>query len=320
MIEQALLIVDQTPFLLISYVTVLVFGTAFCASAVLHGQDRFSLRGLLRTCFPPEFYLSRSTAHDCVLWMISKLLAVSQRYIPLVVSAIIITQFLDYMAGPERSAHMRIHAGVALTGLLLVFLFVWKELVDYVLHYLHHKVPFLWELHKVHHSASSLIPITSQRGSPVEVLFTENMRAILIAIPLAVICFLTDEDVVLIFAYSGLFNKVITMVTLDPLRHSHLPIGLGPFDRIFISPHMHQVHHSKLAHHWDRNFATNLALLDWIFGTAYRPGKGEVLVYGIGADADHRQFTSLKGILFDPVVSMVRSILAGLRTGRLVSH
>ncbi|SLJ87614.1 sterol desaturase family protein [Novosphingobium mathurense] len=242
MIDQALHVIDKVPFLLLSYVTVLVFGTAICASAVLHGQDRFSLRGLLRTCFPPEFYLSRSTAHDCVLWTISKLLTVSQRYVPLVVSAIIITQFLDYMAGPERGVDARIHAGVAITAL------------------------------------------------------------------------------VLIFAYSGLFNKVITTVTLDPLRHSHFPIGLGPFDRIFISPHMHQVHHSKLVHHWDRNLATNLALLDWIFGTAYRPGKGEMLVYGIGAEADDRQFTSLKGILVDPVVNMGRLIFAGLRTGRLAAH
>ena len=38
----------------------------------------------------------------------------------------------------------------------------------FVSHYLQHRVPFLWEFHKVHHSAEVLHPVTAYRIHPVD--------------------------------------------------------------------------------------------------------------------------------------------------------
>ena len=41
----------------------------------------------------------------------------------------------------------------------------------FISHYLAHKVSFLWEFHKVHHSSDSLNPLTNNRFHPVDKIF-----------------------------------------------------------------------------------------------------------------------------------------------------
>ena len=74
--------------------------------------------------------------------------------------------------------------------------------------------------------------------------------------------------------WNGIFNVQFI--------HSHIPITYGRWvDRILVSPIIHQVHHGKDVPHRDKNFGNALSLFDWIFGTWYRPRKGEVIRYGI---------------------------------------
>ena len=58
-------------------------------------------------------------------------------------------------------------------------LFVAWDLSRYLLHRLLHGVPFLWELHKVHHSAEVLTPLTLYRSHPIES-FLYRMRGVLV--------------------------------------------------------------------------------------------------------------------------------------------
>ena len=52
-------------------------------------------------------------------------------------------------------------------GGVTVLLFLGYELGYWFNHWLSHKVPFLWEFHKVHHTAEVLTPITNFRVHPV---------------------------------------------------------------------------------------------------------------------------------------------------------
>ena len=61
-----------------------------------------------------------------------------------------------------------------------------------------------------------------------------------------------------------------------------------------MSPHMHQVHHSHAAEHWDKNFGYKLSVWDWMFGTAVKPAKDVKLTYGIGEE--NRNYLSLTGL------------------------
>ncbi|MEM9757069.1 MAG: sterol desaturase family protein, partial [Pseudomonadota bacterium] len=52
-----------------------------------------------------------------------------------------------------------------------VFMFVAIALLDFVawaLHYLQHRVPLLWQFHKVHHSAEVMHPISNFREHPID--------------------------------------------------------------------------------------------------------------------------------------------------------
>src|SRR5690606_31871005 len=49
-----------------------------------------------------------------------------------------------------------------------VVLFVAWDFGRFVLHWLLHRIPFLWSFHQVHHSAEVLEPLTLYRTHPVE--------------------------------------------------------------------------------------------------------------------------------------------------------
>ncbi len=66
------------------------------------------------------------------------------------------------------------------------------------------------------------------------------------------------------------------------LRHSHVWVAFPQWlSRLIISPAMHQIHHSRADQHWDRNFGSQFALWDWLFGTIYVPKERETLTFGI---------------------------------------
>ena len=58
------------------------------------------------------------------------------------------------------------------------------------------------------------------------------------------------------------------------MNHANVRLRFGPLAYIVNSPHMHLWHHV----HGDagpvnRNFGINLAVWDWLFGTAYLPAE-----------------------------------------------
>jgi sterol desaturase/sphingolipid hydroxylase (fatty acid hydroxylase superfamily) len=69
--------------------------------------------------------------------------------------------------------------------------------------------------------------------------------------------------------YCGILNTVI-----GHYAHANLRLRLGPLKYLLNSPQMHIWHHN----HPDsgpinRNFGITLSLWDWLFHTAYMPGK-----------------------------------------------
>ncbi len=199
-------------------------------------------------------------------------------------------------------------SGLVMMGLILV---VFLDFGDYVAHYLMHKVPILWEIHKVHHSATFLSPVTSFRNHPLEPQLYTICHSLTIAPALAVMATVTtvsmSQLLVLLFAV----NTAVLLVTFNHLKHSHLQISLGPLDRVLISPHMHQLHHSTKVEHWDKNLGIVFSLWDWMFGTAVRADTRIPVIYGIGrGDAVDAQYRTVYGLFVLPVVNMAK-IAAG---------
>lgn len=171
----------------------------------------------------------------------------------------------------------------AATLVMIIALFVAYEFAYWLNHCLSHRVGWMWEFHKVHHTAESLSPLTNYRVHPVDTIIFYNMAAAVGGVAMAIVKLLLGE------ATSGYFpfalNALIFLVTglFVHLQHTHLWISFpGRAGRWLLSPAHHQIHHSVHAHHHGRNFGSTLAIFDRLFGTLHVPtAKREKLRFGV---------------------------------------
>lgn len=132
------------------------------------------------------------------------------------------------------------------------------DFLQFLQHYIHHKVSFVWPFHSYHHSATELNILTGNRGHPVQVEFT---NALITVLPLT----LAGVPLVSLLAFRLLRN------TLAYMHHSHLPWGWGWIGKyLIVSPAFHRIHHSVLPEHYDKNLAVLFPLWDHLFGTYYK--------------------------------------------------
>ena len=165
----------------------------------------------------------------------------------------------------------------------LVTLLVY-DFVFYAIHYTEHKVPALWVIHKVHHSAEVLTPLTRYREHFLEGPIYAAGAALAYGIAGGLFSWLIEADITqatlfnigffsLLFGFNGSF------------RHYHVafhyPVWLSKWLQ---SPVMHHTHHSYLEKHWDTNLAAVTSLWDRLFGTLYIPEKDEYTPWGLGPE------------------------------------
>jgi sterol desaturase/sphingolipid hydroxylase (fatty acid hydroxylase superfamily) len=180
-------------------------------------------------------------------------------------------------------------------------LFLAYELGYWFNHWLSHKVPVLWEFHKVHHNAEVLTPLTNFRVHPVYSFIFANILAFAAAVANGLGNYMFGDTA---FQYALSDNNIILVLFIHAyvhLQHSHLWITFqGVWGRLFCSPAHHQVHHSDDPKHFNKNFGSCLAIWDWMFGTLYVPEKQrEKLTFGLAGEPDAH---TVKGELVDPLV------------------
>jgi sterol desaturase/sphingolipid hydroxylase (fatty acid hydroxylase superfamily) len=187
-------------------------------------------------------------------------------------------------------------------SIITAMLFLAYELGYWFNHWLSHKVPVLWEFHKVHHTAEVLTPLTNFRVHPIYGWIFANILAISAAVANGIGNYMFGETA---YQYALSDTNIILVLFIHAyvhLQHSHMWISFrGVLGRIFVSPAHHQVHHSNNPKHFDKNFGSCLALWDWMFGTLYVPAKErEPLVFGFPGNANAH---TVKGELVEPFVN-----------------
>ncbi len=141
------------------------------------------------------------------------------------------------------------------------------DLAQYGVHWLFHKVPFLWKFHAVHHSTETLDWLSGSRQHILDML---TVRTAVIA-ALMVIGF--SESV--INAYVGLIGFQAVIV------HANVRVHLGPLERILVTPNFHHWHHSSEPEAIDKNFAVHFSFIDDLFGTRCKSNKKWPEHYGV---------------------------------------
>ena len=148
-----------------------------------------------------------------------------------------------------------------------------------------HKWPVLWALHKVHHSAETLNPITVYRTHPLEGILFSLRGAFSQGIVISIFFFTFGDKVDLVTILGVNFLVFFFHVAGSNLRHSHIDIKYWSWlEKFLISPAQHQLHHSLDERHYDKNFGAALAIWDWIFGSLHHSEDIDKLVLGVEDD------------------------------------
>ncbi len=193
------------------------------------------------------------------------------------------------------------------TGMTLVA-FLGYEFSYYVDHYLKHRIPILWEFHKIHHSAEVLTPLTVFRVHPIDSLIFVDIIAIVTGLLHGVFTYAAGKSVGIYLVDNANVISVVFFFLLAHLQHSQFWMPLtGLSGRILLSPAHHQIHHSIDPAHHDRNLGSFLAIWDWMFGTLSIPQKEPPrLRFGISQTSeDPHRITTL---LIDPMVNALTAL------------
>ncbi len=188
---------------------------------------------------------------------------------------------LTWLFGPAPAAAL---PGSLTRAILTVALFLAHEFAYWLDHYLSHKVPFLWQFHRVHHSAESLSLLTNFRVHPLDTLVYAHVIALVVGSTQGVARYLLGAEVGGWTVGGTNMLVMAAAIGLTHVQHSHLWITFGPhWGRWLLSPAHHQIHHSADPRHFDRNFGSALAIWDRLFGTFHMPAMvREPLRFGVG--------------------------------------
>jgi sterol desaturase/sphingolipid hydroxylase (fatty acid hydroxylase superfamily) len=147
--------------------------------------------------------------------------------------------------------------GWPLPAQFLAFL-VLADFLQWCIHNLLHRVPWLWTFHKVHHSIATMDWIGNWRFHWMEILVYKTLQWL----PLAWLGASSEA----VFAVA-----VVTTLWGD-FNHANLDVGLGPLGYVLNSPRMHLWHHDHSSEGGPaKNFGVVFSVWDFVFGTAHWP-------------------------------------------------
>lgn len=251
--------------------------------AVTIQSRRFDIRTQLRALFDRRYWLNRSTLTDVSLLFLNNGIRVLV-LVPIVGSHLALTlvtgRFLQANLGDAPSLAL---PWFAIATIYALCFFVAEDASRFFLHLGMHRIPALWRFHRVHHSATTLTPLTLFRQHPVEqaLYFARGTLVFGLVSGFFIWLFgrhLSTFDILGVDLLGFLFNMAGAN-----LRHSHVWLSFGPLERWFVSPAQHQLHHSR--DHGNVNLGSYLAVWDRWLGTAMAAGVRRKIAFGL-SDAD----------------------------------
>ncbi len=158
----------------------------------------------------------------------------------------------------------------------------------YTVHFLEHKVRWMWQFHLVHHTDPHVDTTSANRHHPGESVlrFLFTWMAVMV----------TGAPMWLVMVYQSL------SVVLTQFNHANVRLPQW-LDRslgfIFCTPALHRVHHHYKQPLTDTNYGNIFSFWDRIFGTYTRHDNASI-TYGLDTYPDHREVTDIVTILKMP--------------------
>jgi sterol desaturase/sphingolipid hydroxylase (fatty acid hydroxylase superfamily) len=197
----------------------------------------------------------------------------------------------------------------ALNAIRTVALFLAYELGFFVDHWLKHRIPALWELHKAHHSAEVLTPLVNFRVHPLDSLILANNLALFIGVIGGAAQYALGRKAASFTLFDQNVLMLIYIYLTAQLQHSEIWIPFtGLWGRVFMSPAHHQLHHSADPAHFNCNMGASLAIWDWLAGSlCMPPSEPPGLTFGV-AERRHDPH-GLMGLIVDPAIDSLKLLV-----------
>lgn len=154
--------------------------------------------------------------------------------------------------------------------LQVIIFFMVRDFLQWCIHNLLHRIPFLWRFHKLHHSVREMGFAAHLRYH-----FMENVVYQLIGFVVL--------SYILHFKLEYGFYVYMIGTLIGHLNHANLGWDYGPLRYILNNPKMHIWHHVKALpkdHRKGVNFGISLSCWDYLFKTNYIPSDGRDVELG----------------------------------------
>jgi sterol desaturase/sphingolipid hydroxylase (fatty acid hydroxylase superfamily) len=249
------------------------------------------LTSLKKYVFRKKYWWNKSTRLDYKIYFLNSLFKVFL-FIPFLDFTFKISSFTVRSLLPLNNHDMlKVSASSLWLALFTILAFMFDDFLRFFHHVLMHRIPWLWELHKTHHSARILTPVTLYRTHPLESAMATVRNSISTGVAVGVFIFIFNSRFNLYTVLSvNVFGFLFNLLGSN-LRHSHIPISFGFLEYIFISPKQHQIHHSSNPIHFNKNYGVSLSLWDALIGArCFSKNVQGKLRFGL--DSEHRHSVS----------------------------
>jgi len=170
-----------------------------------------------------------------------------------------------------------------LFGLLLLdFIGAW------LIHWLEHKVKWMWRVHVIHHTDPNVDVTSGLRHHP-----GENLLRLTFTV-LAILVTGASLGLVMFYQTISAFFAALTHANISVPKWLDKPLSF-----IFVTPDFHKIHHHYILPHTDSNYGNIFSIWDYIFSTT---SKLEIikLKYGIDTYMKNEEHSKTKNLLLIP--------------------
>ena len=176
----------------------------------------------------------------------------------------LLIRFIDHSTGLTRLALVSNWP----VWVQLAFFWVTHDFYIYWFHRLQHNSRLLWRIHEAHHSGADVDWLSGSRSHAFEILINQTIEY---------------APIVLLGAHPDVaLMKGLLDATWGMYIHSNIDVRSGWLQYVLNGPEMHRWHHSRIYRGNGFNFATKIAIWDWLFGTAHLPKDEKPIGYGLG--------------------------------------
>lgn len=159
----------------------------------------------------------------------------------------------------------------------------------YFVHFVEHKIKWMWKFHLIHHSDTNVDVTTGLRHHPGEMVFRMTFTI------LAVLVTGSSMGIIMLYqSLSGLFTHI---------THANFSL-FGKLDKalswIFVTPKMHKVHHHYQQPLTDTNYGNIFSIWDRLFGTFEYVDDMQELKYGIDTHMEPKENAAVGNLLAIP--------------------